>query len=267
MSVAVSRLERVNGRGVVYAGTEPSALFRSEDGGETWQLQDLMGLPSASEWSYPPHPETHHVRWIQPDLHIEGKLFAAIEAGALIRSFDGGKSWQDRTPDSPRDTHQLAMHLSAPGRLYSAAGDGYFESRDGGDTWSKLAGGLGHTYFLRHNYVWSVAVDAGDPDNVIVSAAASARHAHDEEKAESFIYRRHGDAPWQQVCAGLPQSSGRRTAALAAHPSEPVRFFVVWEREVYHSRDGGGSWNPLNVPWPPGFEVETLHSIAISPAE
>jgi hypothetical protein len=86
-SVAVSRSERVNGRGIVYAGTEPSAVFRSEDGGETWrECLGLTELPSAEEWSFPPRPETHHVRWIESDPHVEGRLFVAIEAGAFIRS-------------------------------------------------------------------------------------------------------------------------------------------------------------------------------------
>jgi hypothetical protein len=58
-SVTVSRSERVKGRGIVYAGTEPSAIFRSEDAGETWrECGDLTALPSATEWSFPPRPET-----------------------------------------------------------------------------------------------------------------------------------------------------------------------------------------------------------------
>jgi hypothetical protein len=104
-SVAVSRSERVNGRGIIYVGTEPSAVFRSEDG-ETWrECMGLTELRSAIEWSFPPRSETHHVRWIEPDPHIEGRLFIAIEAGALIRSPDAGITWQDRTPGGPRETH------------------------------------------------------------------------------------------------------------------------------------------------------------------
>jgi hypothetical protein len=98
-SVTVSRSERINGRGVVYVGTEPSAVFRSEDGGETWEeCGGLTTLPSAIEWSFPPRPETHHVRWIEADPHVQGRLFVAVEAGALIRSADSGTTWQDRLP-------------------------------------------------------------------------------------------------------------------------------------------------------------------------
>ncbi len=91
MAVAVSVTERVGNVGVVYAGTEPSALFRSEDGGSTWQeLAALRQLPSAPTWSFPPRPFTSHIRWITPDPLVVGRVFAAVEAGALVRSLDGG---------------------------------------------------------------------------------------------------------------------------------------------------------------------------------
>src|SRR5947209_2349579 len=65
LSVAVSRSHVRSGMSVVYAGTEPTNLYRSEDGGSTWQLLPaLRKLPSASSWSFPPRPSTHHVRTI-----------------------------------------------------------------------------------------------------------------------------------------------------------------------------------------------------------
>jgi photosystem II stability/assembly factor-like uncharacterized protein len=257
-SVTVSRTERVKGRGIVYAGTEPSAIFRSDDAGESWrECGSLTGLPSAREWSFPPRPETHHVRWIQPDPHVQGRLFVAVEAGALVRSLDSGTTWQDRTVDGPRDTHQLLIHPSAPGRLYSAAGDGYFESRDGGDTWQRFEEGL------RHRYLWSIAVDTADKDNIILSAAASARHSH-YEPAESYLYRRTAGSQWQQLHDGLPEPAGRRTAVLAAHPSQPGTFFAVWERDVFLSVNDGVSWRHLDVPWPEDLRVNELCALAVA---
>src|SRR5699024_10929741 len=56
-SVAVSRAEVINEYSVVWAGTEPSMLFRSEDGGETWMnFPRLKKLPSHTTWSFPPRP-------------------------------------------------------------------------------------------------------------------------------------------------------------------------------------------------------------------
>jgi photosystem II stability/assembly factor-like uncharacterized protein len=133
--------------GSVFAGTEPSALFRSEDGAKSWRkLSGLNELPSSRKWSFPPRPHTHHVRWIEPDPYEPGRLYVCIEAGALVRSFDGGESWEDREPDGPYDTHTLATHPKAPGLLRSAAGDGYFESHNGGGSWEQPEEGLSHRY-------------------------------------------------------------------------------------------------------------------------
>jgi hypothetical protein len=260
-SVTDSRSERENGRGIVYAGTEPSAIFRSEDAGDNWQeCGVLTTLPSANEWSFPPRPETHHVRWIEPDPHAPGRLFAAIEAGALIRSHDSGTTWQERTADGPRDTHQLLIHLSVPDRLHSAAGDGYFESSDGSDTWQRFEKGL------RHRYLWSIAVDSADPDNIIISAAASARHSH-SDPVESYLYRRVKGSPWQQLHDGLPQPAGRRTAVLAAHPAEAGTFFAAWHRNVFRSVDGGVSWRSLDIAWPENCRVNEQCALVVTEAD
>ncbi|HKV57802.1 MAG TPA: glycosyl hydrolase, partial [Ktedonobacteraceae bacterium] len=191
-SVAIAPLERSNGQSVIYVGTEPSAIFRSEDGGATWRdLATLRELPSAPSWSFPPRPYTSHVRWMTPDPLQPGRIYAAIEAGALIRSFDGGETWEDRKPDGPFDTHTLAMHKLAPNRLYSAAGDGFMhagngfvESDTGGDTWYRPDEGLAH------HYLWSVAVDPADPDTIVISAAHGPQQAHNPMSAESAVYRR-----------------------------------------------------------------------------
>ena len=68
-------------------------IFSSGDGGQTWEkIDEFNKLPLSSVWSFPPRPWTHHVRWIEPNVHKEGYIFVAIEAGALIRSFDGGQT-------------------------------------------------------------------------------------------------------------------------------------------------------------------------------
>jgi hypothetical protein len=200
MAVAVSGLEVVGDAGVIYAGSEPTALFRSEDGGETWrELAALRALPSAPTWSFPPRPYTSHIRWITPDPLVAGRVFAAVEAGALLRSLDGGETWEDRKPGGPFDTHTLVMHRLAPERLYSAAGDGFMRpgdgfviSEDGGETWYRSGVGL------EHHYLWSVAVDPADPTTVVISAARGPQEAHNPRMAESAIYRRSGSGALQQ---------------------------------------------------------------------
>src|ERR687886_2529410 len=192
MSVSVSHLERRNnGFNIVYVGTEPTTLYRSDDGGETWEkMSSINNLKSSTSWSFPPRPWTCHVRWIESDKTKPGYVYAAIEAGALVQSHDGGKTWIDRVQGGPYDTHTLATHKKMPGRLYSAAGDGYFESYDYGQTWKRLVAGLGD-----YDYLFSLAVDSGNPQTVIVSASQWPSKAYHVEDAESVVYRRTSASP------------------------------------------------------------------------
>jgi hypothetical protein len=251
MAVAVSATERVGGLGVVYAGTEPSALYRSEDGGETWrELAGLVALPSAPTWSFPPRPYTSHVRAIGLDPNASGRLYVAIEAGALVRSFDGGATWMDRVPSGPFDTHTLGLPPQRPGRIYSAAGDGFMQpgegfavSEDGGETWVRTGEGM--------RYLWGLAVDPGDPDTIVVSAAAGPQEAHNPASAESAIFRRAGQhAGWEQVREGLPPARGMLASALAANPAEPGVFYAANNHGIYRSPDAGQNWEPLAISWP-----------------
>ena len=259
MAVAVSRLEQAGDFGVIWVGTEPSALFRSEDGGQSWQEQPgLRQLPSSRTWSFPPRPWTHHVRWIAPDATEAGRLFVGIELGGVMRSLDSGLTWEDHKPGAQPDVHTLRTHPLAPGRVYEAAGGGYAESQDGGDTWSGADAGLAH------HYLWGLAVDSGNPDLVIVSAASGPRQAHNADSAASTIYRRLGQEPWQEVRAGLPGPRGIRAYRLAASPSEPGVFYAAGESNgLYRSGDGGLSWEQLDIPWPDDYPRRHVEALVV----
>ncbi|HEX8036715.1 MAG TPA: glycosyl hydrolase [Ktedonobacterales bacterium] len=266
-SVAVSLTERAGDYGVVYAGTEPSSLYRSEDGGRTWrELSTLRQLPSASTWGLPDRPDTSHVRWITPDPLVAERLFVAIEAGALLRSLDGGHTWEDRKPGGPYDTHTLVMHRLAPNWLYSAAGDGFvipghgfFESEDGGQTWYRPNDGL------QHHYLWSVAADPADPATLVISAAHGPEQAHNPQSAESALYRRTGNGPWQRVQDGFPKPRGLLIAALATHEAEPGVFYAANNKGVFRSTDAGSSWEALPIRWPQGLHIDRANALIVVP--
>ncbi|MFD1644291.1 WD40/YVTN/BNR-like repeat-containing protein [Haloarchaeobius litoreus] len=239
-SVTAVALDPHDGDGV-WVGTEPSRVFHSADGGDSWtERTGLTDLPSADSWYFPPRPDTHHIRWLEPDPHREGRLYVGIEAGALVVTDDGGETWTERPGGSRRDNHQLATHPAAVGRVYSAAGDGYAESTDHGRTWVQPQSGLDH------RYCWSVAVDPGDPDLRVVSAASGASRAHRSGTAESYVYRKHGDDPWEVSMGGLPEPEGFRRPVLA--PAGHGTFLAAADDGLYRSEDGGRSWKQA-VTW------------------
>jgi photosystem II stability/assembly factor-like uncharacterized protein len=266
-AVAVSGIDQANSTGIVYAGTEPSALFRSEDQGKSWQeLTALLALPSASTWRFPPRPWISHIRWIAPDSLVAGRVFAAVEAGALVRSLDGGQTWEDRTPNGPLDTHTLALPRLAPNRVYSAAGDGsdqpgtgFVQSDDGGETWSRPNDGFAH------HYLWSVAVDPGNPETVVISAAHGPQQAHNLFTPEAVIYRRSTGSSWHMVSDGLPSARGSLASVLTSHEAEPGVFYAANNHGVFRSSDSGLSWEALPVPWPTGTHFGRAHAIVVVP--
>jgi photosystem II stability/assembly factor-like uncharacterized protein len=260
-SVSVSPLERgTEGSNVVYAGTEPSEFYRSNDGGHSWErMISLNNLSSSQSWSFPPRPWTHHVRWIEPDVNSPGYVFVAIEAGALVQSRDGGRTWIDRVKQGPYDTHTLATHRKAPKRLYSSAGDGYFESFDYGETWNKPITGL------KHHYLYGLGVDSQDPQTVIVSASSGAWQAHYAEDAKSFIYRRSEDTSgqWELISKGVPEPGGTMIAILVASSKNAGEFYAVSNRGIFCSNDSGISWKALDIPWPREYHSQHPWSLAI----
>jgi photosystem II stability/assembly factor-like uncharacterized protein len=242
LSLAISPIDRVNGRSVVYAGVEPSDLLRSEDDGATWQgSPTLTELPSASTWSFPPRPWTHHTRWIALHPTDPATIYAGIELGGVMVTRDGGATWEDRKAGSQYDAHSIATHPAAPDRVYEAAGGGVAISADAGATWRPADDGMD-----RH-YAWGLAIDAADPDLWYVSASFGAREAHRRDgNAQAVLYRKRGDAPWEAL-------GGDGSVLQRPHPSTPYALLAprgqpnvliagLQNGELLITEDAGESW-------------------------
>lgn len=220
--------------GALYAGTEPSRLFVARDGGPWAELAALQNIPSRDEWSYPPRPWTHHVRWIAPDPHRAERLLVGIELGGVMCSDDGGETFTDHRPGAQRDAHCLAWHPAADGRAYEAAGGGAAWSRDGGRTWEAADSGRD----LR--YCWALAVDPGEPERWYVSAASGPGAAHAGAAARGRLYRWH-DGAWEALA--FPPDT--MVYALAATDGELLAGLS--DGRILRSEDGGDSWDDVGV--------------------
>ncbi|HVD09259.1 MAG TPA: hypothetical protein VNB88_01305 [Gaiellaceae bacterium] len=237
--------------GAVYAGTEPSRLFRSDDDGASWrELEALLELPSRPTWSFPPRPWTSHVRWIAPSPHEADLLLVGIELGGLMRSSDGGASWQDHRPGAQPDVHSLAWHPRLLGRAYEAGGGGAAFSKDAGESWQPADEGRD-----RH-YTWSVAVDPDDPDLWYVSASTGPYAAHGRGDPQAFIYRRQAGEHWRSLAGGLPQPLPAMPYALVA--GDGRLFAGLADGQIWESRDRGDSWHACRSQ---GDPIAALHAL------
>jgi photosystem II stability/assembly factor-like uncharacterized protein len=239
--------------GTVYAGTEPSRLFASRDSGSTWDALDtLLDLPSRPTWSFPPRPWTSHVRWIAPSPHDPGLLLVGIELGGLMRSADGGRTWEDHRPGAQRDVHCLAWHPHVPGRAYEAGGGGSAFSVDGGETWRPADEGRD-----RH-YAWAVAVDPEDPDVWYVSASTGPFAAHGRGDPQAHLYRRRNGEPWAALGGGLPSPLPAMPYALVTAPGR--LFAGLADGQLWESADHGDTWRHCPIA---GDGLGALYALAL----
>jgi hypothetical protein len=166
----------------------------------------------------------------------------------------------------------MTTHKKMPGRLHSAAGDGYFESYDYGQTWKRSVVGLGD-----YDYLFSLAVDSGDPKFVIVSASQWPRKAYSPEDPESLIYRRtwsvddtddyterSSDGERKVVSNGLSEPKGTLISILAANPIIAGEFYAANNRGIFCSTDSGISWKMLDwIQWPKEYLSQHHWALAV----
>jgi hypothetical protein len=224
--------------GAAYAGCEPSALWVRRNG-EWDELSALRELPSAPSWSFPPRPWTSHVRWVAPNPREAGLVLAGIELGGLMRTTDGGATWEDHRPGAQRDVHSLVWHPTVVGRAYEAGGGGSAWSHDDGETWTPADDGRD-----RH-YTWALAVDPADPDCWFVSAAPGPFDAHGSRPARAALYRWRGGGPWEELDLGLERPLETMPYALAATDERLVA--ALRDGRIFASDDQGDNWRRLEA--------------------
>lgn len=249
-AVAIHPNKQVNGNAIVYAGTEPSMLYYSEDNGASWtEFKGIQDMPSKEAWAFPPRPETHFVRWITPSFSEEDFLAISIEAGAVLYTNDHGKTWNDRPEKSPIDVHTLLKHPDAPARIYAANGDGsstphkaYAESSDGGQTWAYMSEGL-----EEHPYLYNLILHPNNPNERLVSASKNAGRAHRDPRY-STIYQKIGDAPWTEMAEGLPREDAY-THHLANDPTNVDAYYALNNFGLYYLGAEETKWEEIEMDW------------------
>ncbi|MDC2865100.1 WD40/YVTN/BNR-like repeat-containing protein [Bacillus sp. BP-3] len=266
-AISVSPSKGEDGNGIVYVGTEPSAMFISRDGGDSFELlTDYQQMPSYSSWFFPQRTYTHHVKHIEIDAVNPQTIYTTIEVGGLIKSVDGGITWtEEKEGNYPQDIHVLKSHRNAPNRLYGVLGDSflkepgqeYAESYDGGKTWNYISSGL------NHHYAYQMAVNPTDSDNIIIATSSNphAAHEYNNGNCESFIYKKEKNQLWTKINSGLPIPKGTLIPVLKA--TNDGKFYLFSNKGVFQSLDGGLNWTTLEIPWEKRFMEQHPYDMLI----
>jgi len=253
----------------VYAGVEDAALFRTTDGGHTWQ--ELSGLRNVKGDLWQPGAGGMCLHTILVEPNGSGRIFVAISAAGAFRSDDGGQTWRPANrgleskyelPDPNAEVghcvHNIAMHPSRPGVLFMQKHWDVMRSDDAGESWYEISGNL------PSDFGFPIAVHAHEPDTIyVVPIKSDAEHYPPEGKLR--VYRsRTGGNEWEALTKGLPQSDcyvNILRSALAVDSLDPCGvYFGTTGGQVYASADSGDSWTPIvrDLPAVLSVEVQTL---------
>ena len=233
---------------IYYAGVDEAGLFVSHDRGHSWQaLPALSDHPDRANWRASKGGLTLHAILVDPTNGQ--RLWVAIASAGILRSEDGGVTWQAcnqglrlfTAGGTPRYlTHKLAHDPHDPQLLYLQNIDGVYRSVDGATSWQLLEEGLPSTFGF------PFGVD--HRGNLYVVPLDGQTRAFIDGKVQVYR-RREGESQWQTVANGLPTTphtaSVLRDALGVDHLSQPGVYFGTTQGELFASTDEGDQWRQL----------------------
>ncbi|MBI3807756.1 MAG: exo-alpha-sialidase [Nitrospirae bacterium] len=253
----------------VYAGIEDAALFRSSNGGQTWQ--ELPGLRDVKGSLWQPGAGGMCLHTIVQDPSNPQRIYIAISAAGTFRTDDGGKTWRAITrglkskyelPDADAEVghcvHRIAMHPTRPNVLFMQKHWDVMRSDDAGESWHEISGNL------PTDFGFPIDVHAHEPETVyVVPIKSDSEHFPPDGKLR--VYRsRTGGNEWEALTNGLPQRDCYVNVlrdAMAVDSLDPCGiYFGTSGGQVYSSANAGDSWTPIvrDLPAVLSVEVQTL---------
>lgn len=236
---------------VVYAGVEPSALFRSEDGGRTYEfVRGLWEHPHRPHWM--PGGGGKALHSVLPHPQERGSIVVAMSTGGVYRSEDAGRSWSasnrgirvsfqpDEYPEFGQCVHKIARDAVHPDRYFLQNHGGVYRSVDGALTWQPIAGGLPSDFGFP-------IVTHPRREDVVYGFPLTADERRFPPDGRCRVYRSEdAGSSWAASSGGLPDEfwSGVLRDALCVDDVDPAGvYFGSRSGEVYASRDEGSSFS------------------------
>lgn len=246
---------------VVWAGTEPGAVFRSEDRGRTFELvRGLWDHPHRPQWGAGYGGQAFHT--IVPHPTDAASMVCAISSGGVYATTDGGSSWTAQNtgvraeflpegaqyPEFGQCVHKIARHPDVPDRLFMQNHGGVYRSIDGGRTWEAIDQGL------PASFGFPVVIHPRDPDTVFVFPLNGAGGRY-PVGGEARVYRsRDAGGTWEALGrGGLPDGffvGVMRDAMVADDHDTPGLYLGARNGSVWASPDTGETWHQVTANLP-----------------
>jgi photosystem II stability/assembly factor-like uncharacterized protein len=237
---------------VVWAGTEPTALWRSEDGGHSYELvRALWDHPHRKDWM--PGYGGQALHTVLPDPRDADSVLVAMSTGGVYRTGDGGVSWvasnsgvaapflPDQYPEFGQCVHKVARDNGRPEQLFLQNHGGVYRSDDSGATWSSIDAGL------PASFGFAVVTHPRRADTAwVFPLVADAHRLPPDDRCR--VYRTtDAGASWKSVSEGLPTDPWYGVVlrdAMCADDADPAGvYFGTRDGEVWASPDEGGNWS------------------------
>jgi hypothetical protein len=256
----------------LFAGSIPAALFRSDEGGETWYgVTGFDRTPGHETWTFPGASPRPRVNGIAFDAEQPDTLFVSVEVGGIMRSLDGGGTWAGITDQVNRDAHFLAAHPMVSGVLYASMGfgdqqpGGVYRSVDYGATWR---------YCFEHlapSYTRAIMLDPRGEDTLYVAATPRQPPfwALPEGPSAVLWSGRRGGEEWtiSYTCAAQSEpESSRLITALALDPEVRDTIYLATSDTTQALHAIGALGCPPGGPFPAPTTEPSANAPAIAQA-
>ena len=258
-----------------YAGTSPQGLFRSEDGGVTWDpFSGINDDPQYRKWmgttqdGTPDGPKLHS---IIVDPRDPAHLYFAMSGGGVHESVDRGQTWTpivaglevvegfDASNIAFHDPHCIRLCPGSPDRLYQQNHCGIYRLDRPSNEWLRI----GRRMPRRIGDIgFPIVVHPRDPDTVWVLPmdGGSVWPRTSPGGVPAVYVTRNGGKTWRRAAAGMPEGQAWWTVkrqAMTSDTNDPVGlFFGTTSGELWASRDEGQQWHCIAAHLPEIYAVE-----------
>lgn len=243
----------------VYAGTEPGAVFRSDDGGETFDLvEGLWNHPHRTQWGAGYGGQAFHTIVAHPT--DPDSMIAAISSGGAYRTRDGGDTWEpcnagvqaeflpedQQYPEFGQCVHKIARHPSAPDRLFLQNHGGVYRSEDYGDSWQSIEDGL------PARFGFAMVVHPHEPETIYTFPLVGSGQRYPVDAVARVWRSKDAGDTWQALGGGasdgLPDNffvGVMRDAMCTDDHGTAGIYFGARNGAVHASPDAGETWTEL----------------------